>query len=56
MLTATINYDEALVSAEDEVNGSKEFGFWECIRGLLVGGRDFANEVEEALRSAEKEF
>ena len=56
MLTATINYDEALISNKNEIGGSKEFGFWECIKGILVGGKDFANEVEEALRSAEKEF
>ena len=49
-----IAFNEELAVNED-VQGSTEFNFWKTIGGLLFGGADFVDEVNDAINLAYSE-
>ena len=45
-----------VIDTEEEIKGTREFSFTEILKGILFGGKDFVDEVNQAVDDAYAEL
>ena len=53
---AKIMLTDEVFEIEEEIKGSREFSFAEILKGILFGGKDFVDEVNQAVDDAYAEL
>ena len=53
---AKIMLTDEVFETEEEIKGSREFSFAEILKGILFGGKDFVDEVNQAVDDAYAEL